>query len=286
MRTVWLSIDFEDIAHDFKREFGLRHDGSMREEALWRAYGAIEDFCRRDLGGARLTFFTTGILAETCPDLVARIAADGHEVACHYHWHDMARDDPPAVFEANLRRAIDALETASGQKVLGFRAPRFSLGIADAAHFTVLERLLAYDSSVTVADATELAAFRAAVGVERLVLLPVTRRKVSRGLPALRTGGAYIKYFPAAVTRRGLDLAAEAGLAPMLYLHPYEFVADASFRFPLAEMAGLPARRKAFLWARQLHCHVIGNAGVPAKLRRIFCDAVAGGPIRTLLPKI
>jgi len=284
MRKVWLSIDFEDIAHDFKREFGLPHDGSMREEALWRAYGAIDDFCRRDLGAARLTFFTTGILAEKCPDLVARIAADGHEIACHYHWHDMARDDPPALFEANLRRAIDALEAASGQRVLGFRAPRFSLGIGDVAHFAVLERLFAYDSSVTVADAGGLAAFRAAVGVERLVLLPVVRHRVVAGLPPMRSGGAYLKYFPASVTMRGLDLAADAGLAPMLYLHPYEFVSDGSFRFPLAEMTGLGARRKAFLWTRQVHCHVIGNAGVPGKLRAIFRDFEPGGPMRALLP--
>ena len=66
-------------------------------------------------------------LAEKCPDIVARIAADGHEIACHYFWHDPCRLDPPELFEANLRRAIDALETASGQKTLGFRAPRFSL---------------------------------------------------------------------------------------------------------------------------------------------------------------
>jgi hypothetical protein len=284
MRKAWLSIDFEDIAHDFKREFGLPHDGSMRVAALERAYDAIDGFCRTDLGGARLTFFTTGILAEKCPAIVARIARDGHEIACHYHWHDMARDDPPDVFEANLRRAIDVLETASGAKVLGFRAPRFSLGIGEAAHFRVLERLFAYDSSVTVADAAGLHAFRAAVGVERLVLLPVVRRKVWPGLPAMRAGGAYLKYFPAAATRRNLDLAAGDGLAPMLYLHPYEFVADGSFRFPLSEMTGLALRRKAFLWARQVHCHVLGNAGVPDRLRAIFRHFAPGGPMRELLP--
>ena len=97
---AWLSIDFEDIAHDFKREFGIPQDGSLRADALRRAYAAIETFCRTDLDGARLTFFTTGILAEKCPDIVARIAADGHEIACHYFWHDPCRLDPPEVFES------------------------------------------------------------------------------------------------------------------------------------------------------------------------------------------
>ena len=218
---AWLSIDFEDIAHDFKREFGIPQDGSLREDALRRAYAAIETFCRTDLDGARLTFFTTGILAEKCPDIVARIAADGHEIACHYFWHDPCRLDPPELFESNLRRAIDALEAASGRKVLGFRAPRFSLKPGDRAHFAALERHLAYDSSLTVADGAEARGLRAATGVTRLALLPVLRRRPAPGLPALRTGGAALKYAPARAhralpARRGRSRPRAAALSASL----------------------------------------------------------------------
>jgi Polysaccharide deacetylase len=280
---AWLSIDFEDIAHDFKREFGIAQDGSLREEALWRSYEAIEAFARAELGGARLTFFTTGIVAEKCPGIVARIARDGHEVACHNLWHDPARSEPPESFESNLRRAVDALEAASGQRVLGFRAPRFSLRAGDAGHFRVLDRLFAYDSSLTVAAGDDVAALRRGLGLERLILLPVVRQKVVRGLPPLRSGGAYLKLFPPGVTVRNLRLAAEAGLAPMLYLHPYEFAADRAFYFPLSEMGDLAWRRKVFLWARQTHCHVIGNRSVPEKLRRIAAEVEIAGPMRELV---
>ncbi len=176
--------------------------------------------------GARLTFFTTGIVAEKCPDIVARIAADGHEIACHYFWHDPCRLDPPELFETNLRRAIDALEAASGHKTLGFRAPRFSLKPEDRAHFAALERHLAYDSSLTVETAAEAQGLRAATGTTRLTLFPVLRRRPAPGLPPLRTGGAALKYAPASLTVKSLRAAADAGLAPQLYLHPYEFVAD------------------------------------------------------------
>jgi hypothetical protein len=280
---AWLSIDFEDIAHDFKREFGIPHSGALREDALRRGYAAIEEFCRKDLAGARLTFFTTGIVAEKCPDIVARIAADGHEIACHYFWHDPARDDPPEIFETNLARAIAALEAASGQKVLGFRAPRFSLRARDRAHFAVLDRLFSYDSSLTVADAAEAQGLRAATGVTRLALFPVLRRKAVPGLPPLRSGGAALKYAPAALTVKVLRAAAAAGLAPQLYLHPYEFMADGAFAFPISEMGDLALRKKLFLWARQTHCHVIGNAGVPAKLRRIAEAVEIAGRMRDLL---
>jgi hypothetical protein len=283
MTAAYLSIDFEDIAHDFKREFGVPQDGSLRTEALWRAYEEIEAFCQTRLGGARLTFFTTGIVAERCPGIVARIAADGHEIGCHNHYHDLAHADPPEAFETNLRRAIDALEAASGQRVLGFRAPRFSLRIGDAGHFRVLEKLFAYDSSVTVADAGELDAFRRAVGVRRLALFPVARRKVLPGLPPLRSGGGHLRLFPAPVMRRALAMAAASGLVPMVYLHPYEFVADGSFAFPLREMTGLDARAKALLWLRQKQCHAVGNRLVKRKLGKILAGYEVGGPMRNLL---
>jgi len=282
-RTAWLSIDFEDIAHDFKREHGIAADGPLREDALWRAYAAIEGFLQRDLGGVRLTFFTTGVVAAKCPAIVARIAADGHEVACHYHFHDPAHGDPPAAFEANLRRAIDALEAASGRKVLGFRAPRFSLGPDDAEHFRALERHVAYDSSLGVATAAELAAARTRLGLARLALFPVACVRVP-GLPRpVRSGGSYLKLFPVSVTLAAMAAAAAGGLAPMVYLHPYEFVADRSFVVAMAEMQGLPRSRRLYWALRQAQWHVVGNRGVTAKLRRIAEEWRLGGPMRGLL---
>lgn len=283
MRTAWLSIDFEDIAHDWKREHGIAANGPLREDALWASYAAIETFLRRDLGGVRLTFFTTGVVAAKCPGVVARIAADGHEVGCHYHFHDPARRDPPEVFEANLRRAIDSLETASGQRVLGFRAPRFSLGPADAAHFRALERHLAYDSSLGVASAAELATVRRSLGLTSLALFPVARAVVAPGLPPVSSGGSYLKLFPAAVALRAMDVAAAGGLAPMVYLHPYEFVADRSFQVAMHEMTGLPRARRLYWALRQAQWHAVGNRGATGKLRRIARAWRFGGPLRDLL---
>ncbi len=283
MRTAWLSIDFEDIAHDFRREHGIDDDGPMREDALWRAYEAIETLLHEHLGGVRLTFFTTGILAVKFPAIVARINADGHEIACHYHFHDPARDDPPEVFAVQLDRAIDALQTASGARCLGFRAPRFSLTPKDAGHFRVLEARLAYDSSLGAAGWTELDDIRTALGLERLALFPVSRQRPAAGLPAVRPGGTYLKLFPVGVTLRALEMTAAAGLRPMIYLHPYEFVADRSFQVSMSDMRGIPAHRRAYWALRQAQWHTAGNRGVAAKLLRIAEDWTLGGPMRKLL---
>jgi hypothetical protein len=283
MRTAWLSVDFEDIAHDFRREHGIDLDGPVRRDALHAAYGTIETFLRLDLGGLRITFFTTGVVAAKCPDVVARIAADGHEVACHYHFHDPARADPPEVFAANLRRAIDALEAASGRAVQGFRAPRFSLTAGDRPHFRALERVLDYDSSLVLASAAEADGARAALGLERLALYPVVRAAVAPGPCAVRPGGSFLKLLPAAVALRALDAADAAGLAPLVYLHPYEFVADGSFRVAMREMAGMAAGRRLYWGLRQAQWHTVGNRSVAAKLRRIAAAWRFGGPMRGLL---
>lgn len=283
MRTAWLSIDFEDIAHDFKREHGIDRDGPVRAEALWRAYETIEQFLQADLAGLRVTFFTTGVVAAKCPGIVARIAADGHEVACHYHFHDPARVDSPERFESNLLRAIDVLETASSQKCLGFRAPRFSLQTGDTAHFRALERHFGYDSSLTVSSAGELAAVRAALGLSALALFPVAKQFVAPVAPMVRSGGSYFKLFPVDLALRAMDRTAEAGLAPMVYLHPYEFVADRSFALSVAEMRGFSPLRRAYWALRQSQWHGVGNRSVPAKLRRIAQSWTFGGPIRNLL---
>jgi hypothetical protein len=281
--AAWLSIDFEDIAHDFRREHGIDPDGPVRVDALFASYEAIETFLRAELGGLRLTFFTTGIVAAKCPEIVAEIAGDGHEIACHYHFHDPARLDSPYAFDANLARAIDALEAASGQRVLGFRAPRFSLKAADTAHFRILERRLAYDSSLTAASAAEVEAMRRVLGLERLRLFPVAREKASRFLPPVKTGGSYLKLFPAAVTLRAMDMAARAGLTPMVYLHPYEFVADRSFQVAMRDMDGMSAPRRLYWALRQSQWHSAGNRSVLGKLRRIAAAWRLGGLMRNLL---
>jgi len=283
MSKAYLSVDFEDFSHDLKRWLGTERDGPMREPALRRSYEAIEGFCRSELGGARLTFFCTGILAEKCPEVVRTIAADGHEIACHYHFHDVAHDDPPALFEANLRRAIDALERASGQKVLGFRAPQFTVRPQDHAHYRVLAKLFAYDSTLTVADAAEVERFRNTVSVEGLALFPVVRRKVLPGLPAIRSGGTFLKLFPLALTMKALADGERAGIAPMVYVHPYEFVHDGSFHVPMRELAGLGRRDRLYWSLRQAQWHRLRNRSVIPKLARIFRRWEPGGPLRTLL---
>lgn len=77
--------------------------------------------------GIKATFFCVGRLATDFPQVVREIAKRGHEVGCHSNEHTWLNK----MMEEELRRdtteAIKALEDVSGQKVVSFRAPAFSI---------------------------------------------------------------------------------------------------------------------------------------------------------------
>ena len=68
------------------------------------------------------------------PNLVQRIANDGHELASHSYWHQLVYELTPDEFRADLRRSKQAIEDASGvsvtcyQSSLVFPLPRNRLG--------------------------------------------------------------------------------------------------------------------------------------------------------------
>jgi peptidoglycan/xylan/chitin deacetylase (PgdA/CDA1 family) len=94
-----------------------------RVEASTRALLSVLERC-----GARATFFALGWVAARHQDLVRDIARRGHEVAIHGYMHRSVADMPGDEFRADLCRARDAVEGATGRKVAGFRAARWSLG--------------------------------------------------------------------------------------------------------------------------------------------------------------
>ncbi len=175
--------------------------------------------------GIRGTFFVVGEEAERHPDLVADIAAAGHEVALHGHRHVPVGSLSPDELRADLRRGREVLEQASGTAVVGFRAPQFSL-VRDAAWAAdvLAEAGFRYSSSV-LPTANPLFGFPGApIGPFRwssgLVELPAPL--LGRGKVRVPLGGVYFRLLPLAVTRRLLE-GPEVGDVPWLYLHPYDF---------------------------------------------------------------
>ena len=99
--------------------------------------------------GVTATFFVLGWVARRLPALVERIAAMGHEVASHGYAHRLIYDQAPAAFRDDVRRAKDLLESATGQRVDGFRAPSYSITPRTLWALDVLiEEGYRYDASI------------------------------------------------------------------------------------------------------------------------------------------
>ena len=74
----------------------------------------------------RGTFFILGWCAERSPALIRRIAAAGHEIACHGFSHQLIYKQTEAVFREEARRSKHFLEDTIGAAVTGYRAASFS----------------------------------------------------------------------------------------------------------------------------------------------------------------
>jgi polysaccharide deacetylase family protein (PEP-CTERM system associated) len=97
----------------------------------------------------RATFFVLGWVADTAPELVCKVASRGHEIASKGYYHRGIWQMTPAEFREDLVRAQEALERASGQKVIGYRVARRWFNEKDLWALEVLaEAGYVYDSSI------------------------------------------------------------------------------------------------------------------------------------------
>lgn len=94
----------------------------------------------------KATFFVPGYTAELYPDLIRRIANEGHEVGAHGYLHEPVSKLNPIEEEIALVKTCAILESLIGRKPVGYRAPLWEVNPGSA---TLLARHgLQYDSSL------------------------------------------------------------------------------------------------------------------------------------------
>jgi polysaccharide deacetylase family protein (PEP-CTERM system associated) len=177
------------------------------------------------------TFFVLGWVADRHPDLIRRIAAGGHELASHGYAHRLVYNMTPDSFREDLRRAKDAIGSASGVEVHGFRAPSFSITERSLWALDVLaEEGYSFDSSIYPIHRDRYGlpgAPRFIHTIEReagrIVEIPLSTIRVA-GVNLPVAGGGYFRLYPSAVTEWAIArLNAQEHRPAVIYLHPWEF---------------------------------------------------------------
>jgi len=73
--------------------------------------------------GVKATFFFLGRHVERWPELVARAAAEGHQIGNHGYYHRKLHLKTPGYIRDDLERGARAIEAACGRTPTHFRAP-------------------------------------------------------------------------------------------------------------------------------------------------------------------
>ena len=179
----------------------------------------------------RATVFCLGRVAAAHPRLVKRIHDAGHEIASHGEDHRLIASQTRVEFEADVRACKQRLEDLTGDEVVGYRAPSWSITPRTLWALEVLQTLgFTYDSSIFpiqtylygIRDAPR-APYVPVVGGAALGLAelpPATFRVCGRNVGF--GGGFFLRGLPLWLQLRWARAMNAAGDPFALYVHPRE----------------------------------------------------------------
>jgi polysaccharide deacetylase family protein (PEP-CTERM system associated) len=178
--------------------------------------------------GVTATFFTLGCVARQSPDLIRRIASEGHEIASHGFAHYRVSEQSPREFAEDVRATKRILEDISGQEVIGYRAANFSVDRNTWWAFDVLaQEGYVYSSSVNPVRHDHYGVpgaprFPFLAGESGILEIPVTT-VVWLGCRVPAGGGGYFRLLPYPLYRRALQRVNRVENLPgNFYFHPWE----------------------------------------------------------------
>jgi polysaccharide deacetylase family protein (PEP-CTERM system associated) len=258
------------------------------DRADWDSFAARVDRSTNQLldlfaqQNVKATFFTLGWVALRHPGLMRRIADQGHEIASHGWAHSRVFTMDAAEFARDIGDARKALEDASGARVIGYRAPSFSIDQRTPwAHDVLADHGYAYSSSVApIAHdhygwrAAPRFAFKPVAG-SGLLEIPVTTVELGNRRMAAG-GGGFFRVLPYAFSRWAMARVNARDERPVIfYFHPWEVdegqprMAHAPLKSRLRhytnidKMAGKLTRMlNEFEWGRMDHLAAIEAARV------------------------
>ena len=210
----------------------------------------------------KATFFIIGWVAKKYPEVVKRIA-EKYQIGTHTMSHQLVWQQKPEAFRQDVDASLKLLQDITGQPVVCFRAPGFSIRKSEAWAFEILAELgIRYDCSVFPAHHAHggMPSYGKVVpsilrhGNMEMMEFPVNVKEIA-GRPVIFSGGGYFRLFPYPLIKRW---SRESGDYLLSYIHPR----DLDGGQPMLE--GLPLARKFKSY--------VGLRGAADKLRKYLSD--------------
>lgn len=219
----WFQANYPSIRRRRTSHLDSIVSSSGNDERLESNLTRILDLCHRHQ--ARATFFILGQTAERYPSVVLRILKADHEIASHGYEHALIYERTRDWFRSDLRKSLAILEGLTGQKILGYRAPSWSVFQHLNWFFEELKNHgLVYDSSLFPARTFlygERDAPRFPQAIQGLVEIPASTFSWA-GLRIPFSSGFFFRIFPLVFIRVGMRALQRKGQPAMVCLHPRE----------------------------------------------------------------
>jgi len=260
-----LTIDVEEYFHptEVQRFTGI-DQWSLLPSCVERETNEVLEILAKH--SVRATCFILGWVAERFPALVRRIAAAGHEIACHSYAHQLVYDLTPEEFKADTQRALAVIADATGEVPKAYRAPSYSITERSMWALEILiECGVQCDSSIypIAHDRYGIPGFQRRAHTLQtpsgpILEVPIATTELSQNWLAPVGGGAYLRLLPYRYTAAGIRrINAREEQPACIYFHPWEIDPDHP---RLAQ--GLAARVRTYT----------GLRGMRRKLERLLTD--------------
>lgn len=222
-----MTVDLEDWHHSID---SIPFQDWDRYESRVEAdtYKILEIFRQFEV---RATFFVLGYVAENHPTLLKEIHSMGHEIATHGYSHRLIYRQTPKEFREDLNKSIKVIEDITQQKVLGYRAPYWTITKESYWALDILqEEGIKYDSSIYPVKTYLYGISGAPVypyivkenNGNKLIEFPPSTVTVC-GLRVPIAGGFYMRALPSWLIRWGIKRINKKGQPAIVYIHPPEF---------------------------------------------------------------
>lgn len=222
-----LSFDVEDWFQGFisRGITGWQKYGSREQKNIDQILELLSKY------DCKATFFILGNFAEHNKDIVKQIYDAHHEIASHSYSHIPVPLLTPEKFSEDLLKSGDILSNIIGEKIIGYRAPKWSI---NASCYWALEILAEhgykYDSSIFPSSFHAFGSSKL-INTPHVVLLENGSRIVEYpaqifplgGIKIPIGGGFYFRAAPISLTKTALKRSERNNNYSMVYLHPYEF---------------------------------------------------------------
>lgn len=182
----------------------------------------------------KATFFVLGWVAERFPEIVLAIKEFGHEIASHGYGHQIIYELSREDFRKDVQKSVQILQSITGEPVLGYRAPSYSITRASMWAWETLAQLgIKVDSSIFpvkhdlygIPDAPRFPFEVRLASGPKLIEFPLSTI-VMMGKNVPMAGGGYLRLYPYWFIRNSVRRINAEGKPAIIYLHPWEVDPD------------------------------------------------------------